>query len=236
MTCVTNNTLNQMEDQDEDYHLPLLDQRVFGAGLKRKRIQFVPPASTSTTFPSQTIDGPSVGDKYLSIVLPLSATPTPPPSQDSSTPGKAPESHARPLTCEICELPITLPDEANNAKPHESSLAHQSCLPHSHPPSHLPRDHVGLKYLESYGWDPDARMGLGVGGKGIRIPIKGKVKSDTVGLGVKIKKGKVAEAKVQRKLHAGEVRRAEMESKRKGERLRERFYGNEDVERYLGGG
>lgn len=37
-------------------------------------------------------------------------------------------------------------------------------------------------------------------------------------------------------LNAKEVRRREEEGKRKGERLREMFYQNDDVERYLGGG
>lgn len=228
-----------MEDQDEDYHLPLIDQRVFGAGITRKRIQFVPPAPPSAPTASQTPSGPSISKRYLSIVLPPTNTPTPPPDQsNSTTPPQTNPTDLDPTTalCEICHLPIPDSDPTSRTKPHESSIAHQTCLPHSDPPSHLPRGHIGLKYLESYGWDPDARTGLGAEGQGIRIPIKGKVKSDTVGLGVKVKKGKVEETKERKRLNAKEVRRAEMENKRKAERLREKFYRSEDVEKYFGEG
>lgn len=37
-------------------------------------------------------------------------------------------------------------------------------------------------------------------------------------------------------LNAKEVRKREEEGKKKGERLREMFYRNDDVEKYLGGG
>jgi hypothetical protein len=227
-----------MDDQDDDYHLPLPDQRVFGAGISRKHIYFI-PSSTPTPLDSNPADGRPISDKYLSIVLPSSATSTLPPDQANSTASipPQPEQATATILCEICNLPLP-PSDSVDSRPHESSIAHQSCLPHSHPPSHLPRDHIGLKYLEAYGWDPDARTGLGASEQGIRIPIKGKVKNDTVGLGVKVKKvnGKVEEQKPQKNLHAKEVRKVEMEKKRKGEKLREKFYGSEDLERYLGGG
>ena len=79
---------------------------------------------------------------------------------------------------------------------------------------------------------------MGPQGEGRRDPIKGKVKMDTVGLGVKLKRRseKMKEVARVEKLDAKKVRRMEAEGRRKGERLREMFYRGEDVERYLGGG
>lgn len=76
-------------------------------------------------------------------------------------------------------------------------------------------------------------------GEGIRIPIKRTPKNDTVGLGVDAKgdgRKRVSMTKQTEKLDAGRVRKEEERGRRKGERLREMFYRNDDVERYLGGG
>ena len=94
--------------------------------------------------------------------------------------------------CEICNFPIN-PQAATASTAianHESTIAHMVCLAHSHPPSHLDRTRQGFKYLSAYGWDPDSRQGLGVTGEGIRAPVKAKMKNDTVGLGVKVKRNK----------------------------------------------
>jgi hypothetical protein len=71
--------------------------------------------------------------------------------------------------------------------------------------------------------------------------VKVKWKGDTVGLGAKsIGKvegvGMVDKGKRREKLSAKEVRKLEEEEKRKGERLRDAFYGRVDVEKYLGRG
>lgn len=63
------------------------------------------------------------------------------------------------------------------------------------------------------------------------------MKHDTVGLGVEIDASKRVDrdkAKVQ-KLNAKQVRKGHAEARRKGEKLREMFYQNDDVQRYLGG-
>lgn len=55
---------------DDEYEIPLRDQRYFGAGIKRKRIQFVSSTSqeaASTSLP--TTPSTSAADRYLSIVL-----------------------------------------------------------------------------------------------------------------------------------------------------------------------
>ena len=48
--------------------MPLQDQGVLGAGLKRKRVTFIPAASTSTVQHTSSL-AVSAANKYLSIVL-----------------------------------------------------------------------------------------------------------------------------------------------------------------------
>src|SRR5438045_5191515 len=155
-----------MDEQNPDeYIIPLQDQRVFGAGIRRKRVQFVPSSShlTKSTQTSVTKSG-ATGDFYLSLVLP------------KSNEGKERSPAESNTLCEVCNIPLGPENSDNKATgkptvpdvPHESLLAHQVCLSHSHPPSHLDRSRKGLQYLESYGWDPDSRKGLGREGQGIR--------------------------------------------------------------------
>jgi G-patch domain len=224
-----------MTEEDEDYFVPLQDQRVFGAGIKRKRVPFV-PAQSEPPPPSPTAPKLGLGDRYLSIVLPR----TPDISDGEQTTPPVPEIQkdeppTKDTVCPICSLRITSATSATKSKAHESSLAHQVCLEHSHPPSHLDRAHVGLKYLSAYGWDPDARRGLGASGAGIRVPIKSKIKNDTVGLGVaendRVRVQK--EAKAKARLNAKQVRKQEDAEKKREKQLREAFYGK-DLEAYLG--
>jgi G-patch domain len=251
---------------DDTYEIPLQDQRVFGAGIRRKRVKFVPSTAASSTPPiSSGISAKSVSDFYLKIVLPskddssTEAAPAavtsskPPISPDSSQQPQAEQTELRLQICEICNLPLatspenlTTPtrepsgetgDMPTKPRPHEASLAHQVCLTHSHPPSHLDRNRKGLAYLSSYGWDPDARVGLGASGQGIQYPIKTKPKDDTLGIGAVLPREAERRKKEKvEKLDAGKVRKLHEEDKKKAEKLREMFYRNDDVERYLGGG
>ena len=231
---------------DEEDSKPWEQQRIFGAGIERKRINFVPaavPSTQTTQLPPRTIPSVSPGDRYLNIVLKNGAstedsTPisTEIPNPERSTTQQRPDLEGS--LCEICNLPISAPSDPTSTAftTHESTIAHMVCLTHSYPPSHLDRSRQGFKYLSSYGWDPDSRQGLGVTGEGIRAPIKAKVKNDTVGLGLKFKVNtKLPDAKVE-KMDAKQARKKEMEDKRKRERLQEMFYRNDDVEKYLGGG
>ncbi|KAL4759782.1 putative G-patch domain protein [Aspergillus foveolatus] len=247
-----------MSYKDEDYFLPLEDQRVFGAGITRKRVPFVRSSelSTLTSAPATpAATGASIANTYLSIVMPKEAassstsTTTTAPTSDSPSTATQPaadtadgRSHSAPPptpseTCEVCHLPLSSSIAAD--KPHESSLAHQVCLTHSHPPSHLDRTRRGLRYLESYGWDPDSRLGLGATGEGIREPLKGKLKADTVGLGAVLPSPMSGQRKTKdkvQKLNAKQVRKGHLDAKKKGEKLREIFYQDDDVLRYLGAG
>lgn len=220
-------------------------RRVFGAGMKRKRIDFVAAeAPTQATQSSpRTTPAISAGDRYLNIVLQNGASTVEqkPTSAEVSGPERSATQRQHDLKgafCGVCNLPIEAPENATSTAStnHESTIAHMVCLTHSYPPSHLDRSRHGLKYLSSYGWDPDSRQGLGATGEGIRAPIKAKVKNDTVGLGVKTEgKNKPIEPKVER-MDAKQVRKKDMEDRRKWERLQQMFYRNDDVERYLGGG
>ncbi|KAB8078808.1 hypothetical protein BDV29DRAFT_152446 [Aspergillus leporis] len=254
-------------NEEEDYFLPVESQRPFDTGIRRKPVPFVRSSdlTTSSTATAAPHSGTKIANKYLSIVLKrdsrASEPPNPTPDTISDSELGSGTAHSAPASpapkCEVCKLPIngeesapTTALEVAGHRPHEASLAHQVCLAHSHPPSALDRTRHGLRYLAAYGWDPDSRVGLGAEGReGIREPLKGRVKVDTVGLGAGVgveedgdgvaggkKKGKevVREGKVQ-KLNAKEVRKGQLEARKRGEKLRELFYTSDEVLRYLGG-
>ena len=231
-----------MAEEDDEYFLPLEDQRVFGAGIKRKRIAFVPSSTLESVASTPTKAAATTShDRYLSIIEKKHVGDAQNTEAQSST--ATPIAEAPQNFCPICHLPLSASDTGIDTatKPtlskssHESSIAHQVCLSHSHPPSHLNREHVGLKYLSSYGWDPDSRQGLGVRGEGIRAPIKGKIKNDTAGLGVDAKSGVKTQKQPQPvvRLNAKQVRLQEAEGKKREAKLRDAFYGK-DLEQYLG--
>lgn len=241
-----------MEDDDygDDYEIPLEQKRPFGAGIKRKRIEFVKasdPDLSKTESTRYEESGSSISDLYLSLVLP-----------DEKRSASEPLPSV-PQTCAVCNLVVTddepseeveREDAAVSKRPkdsgksittrqrHEASIAHQVCLAHSHPPSALDRSRMGLTYLSSHGWDPDARKGLGSSGQGMQYPLKAKAKEDTFGLGLEIPKnlkGKVVEKKPVT-LDAKKSKKKAESDRKKGEKLRELFYGNDDLQKYLGKG
>ncbi|RMY56346.1 hypothetical protein D0863_13011 [Hortaea werneckii] len=247
--------------QDDEYEIPLRDQRYFGAGIKRKRIQFVPSSSShdhqqSTSLPTTPASSSSsAADKYLSIVLkndptnenpsrPTSAPPIQdkgttrpisphPKSTEDTSPSTTTTSTREPNICPTCHRSIPTGQELQ----HQSSLTHQISLTHSHPPSHLDRKRKGLAVLESQGWDPDSRVGLGADGNTGRLyPIRAREKKNRVGLGGRVDvEGAVGKAKEKvEKLDAGKVRERDQEGRKKAEGLRNAFYRSEEVERYLG--
>lgn len=227
---------------DEDYYVPLVDQRVFGAGIKRKRIAFVPATAEqpSAPKPASSTAG-NIGARYLSIVLKKEPSPQASANENDRAGSSIEEPKATQSLCPVCGQAVSQADSEN--KPHELSIAHQICLDHSHPPSHLDRSHVGLKYLQDYGWNPDARTGLGARSEGIRIPIKAKEKNDSAGLGmgrdeeentdkVKARKNAKVEEPVVR-LNAKQVRKMENNKSKQAEKLRSSVYGP-DLSQYLG--
>lgn len=150
-----------------------------------------------------------------------------------------------PRTCEICRLPLEEPLEEGpdsdgkaktSSRPHEASIAHQVCLTHSHPPSALDRSRMGLNILQSQGWDPDSRKGLGVEQQGVQYPIKVKPKNDTLGIGVQVPKNLPPKKEKAKTYDAKKVRKMALEDKKRHEKLRRQLYSNSDVEKYLGTG
>ena len=239
--------------EEDEYEIPLRDQRYFGAGIKRKRVQFVPSASTeakTTSLPATSSS--SAASRYLDIVLKGPKNPSspnespstahakdetvPPTQQDAALEDRSSIQDFGKIdtVCEICKRPIK---DANEAAVHDSSITHQICLQHSHPPSHLDRRRKGLQVLSSHGWDPDSRRGLGATGDGILHPIKATENPERVGLGLKpedLERKKAKEKPVR--LDAGKIRAMESERRKRGEKLRNAFYRSEDVEKYLGDG
>ncbi|TDZ14730.1 hypothetical protein Cob_v012378 [Colletotrichum orbiculare MAFF 240422] len=227
------------DDFDEEYDVPLHHKRPFGAGIERQPIKFVKasdPNLKTTETEKTTKSGSSIGDFYLNLVLPKE---------------KRPLEIPKPAVCAVCDLPLVKDDAVKrivsdggkavtSQQKHEASIAHQVCLAHSHPPSALDRTRMGLTYLESHGWDPDSRRGLGVLEQGVQYPIKTQKKDDKLGLGLKVPKevigGKIEKKAKPQKMDAKQCRKQAEEDKRKAERLRELFYGSEDVDRYLGRG
>ncbi|KAK3670201.1 hypothetical protein LTR78_009957 [Recurvomyces mirabilis] len=218
---------------DDEYEIPLRDQRYFGAGIKRKRILFV--ASTSdeailTPTRPATTTTTTAADRYLAIVLKT-------PKVDALTADHAvggevagDQLKTDDPTCNICHRPMTAEDTTQS---HSTSIAHQICLQHSHPPSHVDRTRKGLAVLENQGWDPDSRLGLGAAGEGRLYPVRATENPNKAGLGARFAKPKPIEKPIR--LDAGKTRLMEQEGKKTAERLRNAFQRSEEVEKYLSG-
>ena len=176
----------------------------------------------------------SVSDLYLSLVLPKDK------GNSMGSGSTAAPGLGEPAVCEVCKLPLDEDEGARSSvtRPHEASIAHQVCMSHSHPPSALDRSRMGMSVLQSQGWDPDARKGLGASQQGIQFPLKAKPKDDTLGIGVEVPKDFVPKTKKEKKetYDAKKVRKMVADDRKRKERLRERIFGNSDVEKYLGGG
>jgi len=228
---------------DESEEVPLHRLRPFGTGLYNKKIAFVPAASgdlnTTAGAPAEA-QGKAVSDLYLSMVLCRG------PQAEPALAEEAQDESTRVELCEICRLPVGsggAPDEAaagraRKAPSHETTLAHQVCLTHSHPPSAVDRRRMGLSVLEARGWDADARRGLGPDGEGMRFPLKTVPKDDKLGLGIAVPKdGAEGKAKEKPKLlDAKKVRKMAQEDKKRSAKLRQELFGNVDLEKYLGKG
>lgn len=231
------------DDQDEEYIVPLSQQRVFGAGISRKPIDFVPASDPNTSLPSTTpIKPTNVGARYLSIVMGKEQAPLGPESESESDKQDGSDPSQSSNICAVCKQPLLNSQDKTTLNPHESSIAHQVCLEHSYQPSNLDRDRVGVKYLTAYGWDVDSRKGLGAKEEGIRFPIKVKEKNDTVGLRESIDPDDEASVKKKRivktedkviRLDAKKIRQMDIQAKKRAEQIRQSFYGP-DLQQYLG--
>ncbi|RCI16354.1 hypothetical protein L249_2842 [Ophiocordyceps polyrhachis-furcata BCC 54312] len=192
---------------------------VVKAGVTR-RVEFVPATRTEGEGEGEAAEtqatAPSAADLYASIVL-SSREPEPPPSTSGAT-------------CDVCSLTIT-----TSPRQHALSAAHQVSLAHSHPPSSLDRSRMGLRTLQSQGWDPDARRGLGLYGEGVPFPLKAEAKHDTRGIGaaaqIPVDKSSKPAAPVTKQQRA----KSAAEERQRAAWLQAELYSRVDVERYLRG-
>ncbi|KYK59067.1 G-patch domain protein [Drechmeria coniospora] len=226
------------EQDDEDDDIPLHRKKPFGAGLKRKRVEFVPATDADSGIsPSGSAaadKGLAIGDLYARVVLG---------NRSASGSGSVSGTDAQAATagvelasvCSVCSLPIT-----TSIRQHEASLAHQVSLAHSHPPSGLDRSRMGLRALQLQGWDPDARRGLGAEGDGLRFPIKVAAKDDQLGIGAASQAPNKADGKqdvsqARRQMSAKERKALALQERQKADRLQAEMYGSLDVESILRG-
>ncbi|KAF2272610.1 uncharacterized protein EI97DRAFT_348248, partial [Westerdykella ornata] len=198
-------------DDDDISTAPFTSQPIT-KGLRNHPVKFV-SATTTTAPPSAAPKPVSIADQYLAIVFPNGV-----PKPEVSHP-----------ICPTCGEPITQADE----RAHFLSLGHQMSLPRTHTPSAIDRSRMGLKYMEKFGFDVDARRGLGASGEGILHPIIPKEKRDTYGLGIKGTVATVGTEQLKEVLDAGGVKKKAAEEKKKAEKLRRMFYGDDDKEKYL---
>ena len=270
---------NHVDDHDDEYdEIPLHRLRPFGAGIKRKRIEFVPQSSaTESTLTASPAAKASLGDVYLSIVLPkkkqavavqeeadrgavitkgdvedshgattdrpglpakvriVPAPPAPAPAVLSVDASSGPSSHAsdpntKSTICPTCNQSV----DPNDPTAHSTTLHHQLSLPHSHPPSALNRTSMGYTYLSSYGFDVDARLGLGASGSGRLHPVRASNRADKDKLGIGATKEEKTERIRREGLDAGEAKKMEEGKKKKEQRMRDLVYGSDEVNKYLG--
>jgi hypothetical protein len=222
------------EGSDDEYTIPLAYPAPYGAGLKKKGIKFVSAGTLTSSNDTQPRSGDDIADAYLSLVLDR------PRATSTSTADAALDKNMEeaPATCQTCNLPL------KNAEgiQHHTSLAHQVSLAHVHPPNAIDRSRKGFAYLENQGWDPDSRLGLGAQGEGILRPVAASEKKDKAGIGDTSRSptpGKVAAAKVQKGPHGLDpkaLKKLEQQREKRGKRLHQMFYTNDEVAKYLGEG
>ena len=221
----------ELEEDDPRYDdadvstAPFTSHTAYGRGLWKNPIAFVPAAPESEAAPSTAVDGQSIAQKYLAIMFP------------NGQPLPAPDTY--PL-CGICGEPVKESDH----RIHFLSAVHQAALPRAPIPSAIDRTRMGLKYMQNQGWDVDARVGLGARGEGILFPLVPKEKRDKLGLGIdkkaeerrkKVINGRAGAQPGEIKLDAGKIQKLAKVEKKKHDKLQRMFYGNDEVEKYLGG-
>jgi hypothetical protein len=214
---------DQLSDDADISTVPFVQQHAYGRGLWKNPITFVSAAPAVAPPGTSTANGTTMAEKYLAIIFP------------NGQPQPNPEAY--PL-CGICGDPVKETDQ----RTHYLSPAHQAALPRAPIPSAIDRTRMGLKYMEKHGYDVDARLGLGASGQGMLFPLVPKEKRDKLGLGIDKKEhtkrrnlgGASAYEVKHGKLDAGKVRKLAQVEKKKHARLQRMFYGNDEVEKYLG--
>lgn len=203
--------------------IPFVQQPAYGRGLWKNPVRFVSAASDTPSATKTPTTGLTMAAKYLAIVFPNGQS--------------QPKPEAYPA-CSICGQPVTETDQ----RTHYLLPAHQAALPQAPTPSAIDRTRMGLKYMSKHGYDVDARVGLGASGQGMLFPLVPKEKRDKLGLGIDKKEhekkralGGASKADVKEgRLDAGKIKKLAQVQKKKDAKLQRMFYGNDEVEKYLG--
>jgi hypothetical protein len=217
------------EDSDDEYTIPLAYPAPYGAGIRKKGIKFVSAGTIETSNNAQTPSGDDIANSYLALVLDR------PSVSNTKTSENVQREELAEAKCQICNLPLN----DGEGMEHHISLAHQVALTHIYPPSAIDRTRKGLTYLESHGWDPDSRKGLGAEGEGILAPIHTTEKKDKAGIGgkgrgTKSKGSAVKAPKGPQGLDRNVLKKLEQQRAKRGKRLHDMFYTNDEVAKYLG--
>lgn len=224
-----------MADSEDEYTIPLAYPAPYGTGIKKKGIKFVSAGTVETSSNAQAPSGEDISSSYLALVLDKPQADTADEQSSKSNPDAKTQIVAR---CQTCNLPL---DDAEGIE-HHTSLAHQVKLPHIYPPNAIDRTRKGFAYLEAQGWDADSRSGLGAQGEGILRPIQVSEKKDKAGVGDRSRSatpGKGNSKKVQKGpqgLDPKASRKLDQEKAKRGQRLHDMFYTNDEVAKYLGEG
>tara|TARA_R110002003_G_scaffold184_3_gene14395 strand:- start:678 stop:1385 length:708 start_codon:yes stop_codon:yes gene_type:complete len=231
MTAPSMKVRTEEDDYEEDSRYddadlstaPFVQQPAYGRGLWKNPVRFVSAAQDAPKIVVPTTNGRTMAEKYLAIMFPNGQS--------------QPKPEAYP-SCGICGQPVKEQDQ----RMHYLSPAHQAALPRAPIPSAIDRTRMGLKYMSKHGYDVDARLGLGASGQGMLFPLVPKEKRDKLGLGIDKKDhekkkalGGASAADVREgRLDAGKIQKLAKIEKRKHEKLQRLFYGNDEVEKYLG--
>jgi G-patch domain len=181
--------------------------------LFRKPIHFQEETQTDSSEKesSNSDRGELIASFYRSITGPI----TEPSSPEVINLDSSPEPSE---VCPTCNLP--LPSSASLKRKHYCTTAHLAKVVDHRPPLvnplHIDKSSYGYKVLLSQGWNDKDSKGIGAAdNKGRREPVKAsRVKNDTVGLGIKVKKGQ-QEGKEKKLIPSGkEIREAYERDKR----------------------
>ena len=212
------------DEEDEDYEdeeddIPLHHKKPFGAGLIRKRVEFVKAKDQDEGIGSlagTNNDGAAVADFYASIVF-----------KGKEPEEKKKETEATHKICDICSEPIT-----TSLTAHLTSMTHQLAIPASRAPSHIDRKRMGYRTLTAQGWDADSPVGLGREGEGIRYPLKVATKEDNLGIGAVLPK-EIKKVEKPKPLSAKQLKEQEVKDRKKREKLAQEMFTSSDVDRHL---
>lgn len=219
------------DDSEDEYTIPLAYPAPYGAGIKKKGVKFVSAGTLESSSKAQTQSGDDIANSYLALVLDK-----PPENRDEAADvaAEGDTKNEAVAKCQTCNLPLR---DAEGVE-HHTSLAHQVSLAHIYPPNAINRQRKGFSYLESQGWDPDSRRGLGAQGEGILRPISAKEKKDKAGIGDRSRSSTPSSVtRVQKGpqgLDPKALKKLEQQKDKRGKRLHEMFYTNDDVAKYLG--